>query len=293
MPAHIYIRTGQYVKSAKSNADAAAVDENYFKVTGANGLYATMYYGHNLQFESAAAMFAGNLGEARKAAQRTVALVDPIADQMLMVEPYALQDLIVMVRFGQWDDILKAKPPAPTRLVQTALYHHAHGAALAGTGKVAEAEADLGALTAAAAKIPKDAMLGVANSAAAVAALAIADLTARIADAKGDSAAAITAFSNAMAAEDHLGYNEPPDWLLPERERLGAVLIKAGRFADAERVFRADLAKNIGNPRSLYGLSRALEGQKKYAAAETRTSFDKAWAGADVTLADDLYGTRR
>ncbi len=68
MPAHIYIRTGQYAKSAKSNADAAAVDEQYFKVAGANGFYATMYYGHNLQFESSAAMFAGNLAQARAAA---------------------------------------------------------------------------------------------------------------------------------------------------------------------------------------------------------------------------------
>ena len=70
-------------------------------------------------------------------------------------------------------------------------------------------------------------------------------------------------------------------------------MLKAGRFADAERVFRADLAKNIGNPRSLYGLYRALEGQKKYAATETKGSFEKAWAGADVTLGDDLYGARR
>ena len=78
----------------------------------------------------------------------------------------------------------------------------------------------------------------------------------------------------------------------PSRERLGAVLLTAGRFAEAERVFRADLEKNIGNPRALYGLYRALEGQKKDA-AETRAQFDKAWAAADVTLADDLYGTRR
>ena len=126
-----------------------------------------------------------------------------------------------------------------------------------------------------------------------MAAVAIADLTARIADAKGDTAAAIKGFTAAVAAEDKLGYNEPPDWLNPERERLGAVLLKAGRYAEAEKVFRADLAKNIGNPRSLYGLYRALEGQKKAAAAEAKASFDKAWAGADVTLGDDLYGSRR
>jgi hypothetical protein len=292
MPAHIYIRTGDYAKSAKSNADAAAVDEKYFKATGANGFYATMYYGHNLQFESAAAMFAGNLAEARKAAQRTTALADPIADQMVMIEPFAVQDLIVMVRFGQWSDILQTKAPVPTRLLQTALYHHAHGAALAATGNVPGAEADLAALKAAAAKLPKDAMMGAVNAASDVTNVAAADLAARIADAKGDASAAITAFTAAVAAEGHLGYNEPPDWLLPERERLGAVLLQAGRFADAERVFRADLAKNTGNPRALYGLYRALNGQKKDAAAETKTSFDKAWAAADVTLGDDLYARR-
>src|SRR6185436_1924183 len=142
MPAHIYIRTGQYAKSANSNAVAAAVDEKYFKQTGANGFYATMYYTHNLQFESAAAMYAGNLAEARAAAQRTVKIADPIADQMVMIEPYAQQDISVLVRFGQWADILATKPPAPTRVLQTALYHFAHGAALAATGKVSEAEAD-------------------------------------------------------------------------------------------------------------------------------------------------------
>ncbi len=293
MPAHIYIRTGQYARSAKSNADAAAVDEKYIAATGANGLYPMMYYTHNVQFESAAAMFAGNLAQARAAAERTVKIANPVADQMVMIEPFAAQDLAVLVRFGQWASILEAKPPAPTRLVQSALYHFAHGAALAATGKITEAEADLAALKAAAAKLPADAMLGAANSAADVTAVAIADLTARIAAAKGDTAAAIKSFTAAVAADDKLGYNEPPDWLNPVRERLGALLLKSGRHAEAEKVFRADLQKNVGNPRSLYGLYRALEGQKNAAAAEAKASFDKAWAGADVTLTDDLYGSRR
>ncbi|MEY4093806.1 MAG: hypothetical protein RLZZ53_1005, partial [Acidobacteriota bacterium] len=245
MPAHIYIRTGQYAKSAKSNADAAAVDERYFKATGATGgLYAAMYYSHNLQFESAAAMYAGHLAQARAAAQHTVKIADPIADQMVMIEPFVAQELNVLVRFGQWADILETKPPASSRVVQSAFYYFAHGAALAASGKIGEAEADLASLKAAAARIPGDAMVGASNTAAAVVAVAVADLTARIADAKGDTAGAISGFTAAVAAEDKLGYNEPPDWLNPERERLGAVLLKAGRFADAERVFRADLTKN-------------------------------------------------
>ena len=294
MPAHVYIRTGQYARSAKSNADAAAVDEKYFKAAGVSeGLYPMMYYTHNLQFESAAAMYAGNLAQARSAAQRTVKIADPMADQMVMIEPFAAQDLVVLVRFAQWQEILAAKPPAPSRLMQTIIYHFAHGAALAGTGKPMEAGFDLAAMKTAAAKLPSDAAVGPANSAADVAAVAIADLTARIADAKGDTAAAIKGFTAAVAAEDKLGYNEPPDWLNPERELLGQTLLKARRYAEAEKVFRADLEKNVGNPRSLFGVYRALEAQKKPGVAEAKAAFDKAWAGADVVLRDEPAAARR
>ena len=293
MPAHVYIRTGQYAKSAKSNADAAAVDEKYIKATGATGLYPMMYYSHNLQFESAAAMFSGNLAQAQAAAQRTVQFADPIADQMVMIEPFAAMELAVATRFGMWGLVLGTKPPAPTRVVHSALYHFAKGAALVGMGKTVEAEAELASLKQFAAKIPADAMVGAANSAADVVAVAVADLTARIAEAKGDTAGAIAGFTRAVAAEDRLGYNEPPDWLIPERERLGATLFKAGKYAEAERVFRADLKKNVGNPRSLFGLWRSLEAQKKADAAAAKALFDKAWADADVPLGDDLYSTKK
>jgi hypothetical protein len=293
MPAHVYIRTGQYAKSAKSNADAAAVDEKYFKATGAQGMYAAMYYTHNLQFESAAAMYAGNFAQARDAAQRTVRIADPIADQMVMIEPFAAQELHVLVRFGRWDEIIGSKPPPATRLLQTALYHFARGAALAATGKPSEAAVDLAALETAASKLPKDAMVGAANSGADVLAVAIADLSARIAQAKGDHAAAIKGFTAAVAAEDQLGYNEPPDWLHPERELLGQALLAARRFAEAEQVFRADLERNVGNPRALFGVYRALEAQRKPGAAAAKAAFDKAWAGADVTLSYDTNGARR
>ncbi|MGH9386998.1 MAG: tetratricopeptide repeat protein [Vicinamibacterales bacterium] len=292
MPAHIYIRTGEYARSAKANAIAAEVDEKYFRGGASKGFYAMAYYGHNLQFESAAAMYAGAFAQARAAAQKTVALADPIADQMAMIEPFAAQELMVLVRFGRWNDVLTAaaKAPAPTRTVQTALYHFARGAALAGTGKAAAAETELRSLKDIAAKIPKEAMVSPNNHGADVAAVAAADLTGRIAEANGDLTAAVAGFTAAVAAQDRLGYNEPPDWLLPERERLGAVLLKAKRASQAEAVFREDLVKHVGNPRSLYGLFRSLEAQKKPEATEIRQQFDRAWKDADVALDDDLYG---
>jgi tetratricopeptide (TPR) repeat protein len=293
MPAHIYIRTGQYARSAKSNEAAARVDEQYFKKAGQQGIYPVMYYGHNLQFESAAAMFAGNYAQAAKAARQTVELVDPVAEQMAMAEPYALQDGWVALRFGRWDDALKVKVPASGRTVQTALAHFVHGAALAGQGKVAEAEESRASMQAAAAKIGEDVMISAGNSGRALLAVAAADLDGRIAWAKKDTAAAVAAFTRAVDAEDRLSYNEPPDWLLPERERLGAVLLAAGRAANAESVFRKDLDRNVGNPRSLFGLWKALEAQQKGEAAAARTRFEEAWTSADVTLAPDLFGAPR
>ena len=283
MPAHIYIRTGEYARSAHANAVAAAVDETYFKATGASGMYAVMYYGHNLQFESAAAMFAGNFAEASAAAQRTVKMADPIADQMAMIEPFAAMELFVLVRFEKWNEVLSAKAPVASRTVQSAIFHWARGAALAGAGRAGEAASELQALTDAVTRIPKDAMVGPANAAVDVGAVAQADLTGRVAEAKGDIAGAITGFTAAAAAEDRLGYNEPPDWLLPEREMLGRALMRAGKPARAETVFRADLTRNVGNPRSLFGVWQSLDAQKK-PAADAKARYEKAWTSADVAM---------
>lgn len=290
MPSHIYIRTGEYARSARTNAAAAAVDEAYFGPRGAQTFYAMSYYGHNLQFESASAMFAGNLAEARASAARTVKLADPVADQMAMLEPFASQELFVLVRFGQWRDILAgtSHPPKMSRTLQTGFFHWARGAALAATGKSAEADQALAALKGAASRVPRDAMVGPVNWGGDVLAVAIADLTGRIAEAKGDHTGAIAAYTAAVAAEDKLGYNEPPDWLLPERERLGVVRLASGDGAGAEAVFRAELLKHPGNPRALFGVWKSLEAQKRNATAAMR-DFKAAWSAADITLGPDLY----
>ena len=101
MPAHIWIRTGDYRGAARTNAVAASIDEKYVQATGATGFYPTMYYGHNVQFESAAAMYAGNLAQARTAGAKIARLVDPMAGDMAMLQPFALQEMLALVRFEQ------------------------------------------------------------------------------------------------------------------------------------------------------------------------------------------------
>ena len=158
--------------------------------------------------------------------------------------------------------------------------------------RVDEAEMERTQLRAAAARVPETALFGGSGleSARAVVAIAGTVLDARIAEARRQNDAAITAWTNAVATVDRLAYDEPPVWFYPVRESLGAALLKAGRSADAERVFREDLVRHPRNARSLLGLHEALVQQKKDAdAAWIDAEFREAWKNADskVTV-DDL-----
>ena len=92
----------------------------------------------------------------------------------------------------------------------------------------------------------------------------------------------------AAAAQDALTYDEPEPWPWSVRETLGAVLLKAGRAAEAEKVFRTDLEKNPGSGRTLFGLTMSLDAQGRTAeAAIVRREFDDAWKQATSPLSVD------
>ena len=110
-------------------------------------------------------------------------------------------------------------------------------------------------------------------------------LAGEIAAKRGDLASAERLLRAAVAEQDTHWFSEPPPWYFPVRQSLAAVLLQAGRAADAERVYREDLRRNPGNGWSLFGLARSLEAQGKTGqAAEVEAQFRKAWATADVAL---------
>jgi predicted Zn-dependent protease len=110
-------------------------------------------------------------------------------------------------------------------------------------------------------------------------------LAAEMAAKAGDMASAERLLRAAIAEQDTHWFTEPPPWYFPVRQSLGAVLLQAGRPADAEVVYREDLRRNPGNGWSLYGLSQSLKAQGKATeAGQTDALFRTAWAQADVTI---------
>jgi len=90
---------------------------------------------------------------------------------------------------------------------------------------------------------------------------------------------------SAAALEDNPDFSEPPDWLSPTRESLGATLLVAGRSSEAESVFREDLKRNPRNPPSLFGLAECLRAEGKAAeASAVQRQFAQGWRNADARL---------
>jgi hypothetical protein len=91
--------------------------------------------------------------------------------------------------------------------------------------------------------------------------------------------------------EDSLVYTEPSEFHFPPRLALGAVLLQAGRAAEAEIVYWEDLRRHRENGWALFGLLQALRAQNKTAdAALTESRFKVAWSRADVTLTASRFG---
>ncbi len=270
MAGHVYIRTGDFDSAVKTNELAAAADRAYIQAKGGQGMYPAMYYSHNLHFIAACASMDGDYAEAHKAAAMLVAHVGPME-----------------LRFQKWDQILSEPPPDPDMKTTTVFWHFARGMALAGKGKISEAEAEYKTVSAAEAATPPDAIfqMPINNKAKDILKIAEYVLGAKIAITKHDSSAALRLLRQAVAIQDTLNYGEPPDWFFPVRESLGAALLLSGNASEAEKVFRDDLDRNPRNPRSLFGLREALKTQNRaYDAQFVDKLFQAAWKSTDIKL---------
>jgi tetratricopeptide (TPR) repeat protein len=284
MPAHIMQRVGRYEDAAEANRNGVAADLAYFAMTTPLDYY-VMYTSHNYQFLAYSSAMEGRRAETMEAARQSRALV---SDDMLLAMPgadwYVAELYAAMVRFGRWDDILAEPAPNPKLSGLTGAYLYAKAMALAAKGRVDEAKIQLAELEKLEAALAAEHNAGL-NRLKDVLAVAILAAKARLVVAERKTDDAIAILREAVAKEDRLAYSEPADWFFPVRHVLGAALIEAGRAAEAETIYREDLARNPNNGWALYGLTQSLRAQgRDLDARATQQQFEAAWKNADVKL---------
>jgi tetratricopeptide (TPR) repeat protein len=291
MPAHIYIRTGNYEEGWRLNTVAVKGYYDYLgKYSPVSG-NTPLYLIHNLHMQAACANMDGRYADAIKASIDTRASFDSswmsIPDFMgTFIQYVYMTPLLTEVRFGKWDDILREPVIAPDYIYADLLSHYARGIAFARTGRLDQALQELQALQKDTAhpqlKAPAP---NYSNPGINGGRVAERILTGVIAESQGHLQASIEAFQTAVLIEDAMIYDEPKDWQQPARQFLGAVLIRNGQFKEAEKAFREDLAMNPKNGWSYSGLAQALaaQGREKEAAAVTARAR-KAFARSDSRI---------
>jgi tetratricopeptide (TPR) repeat protein len=285
MPSHIDVRTGRWPMAAEANERAIIVDEAYRALSPRQGFY-RLYMAHDHHFLSYVSMMEGRSARSLSAAREMLAEVpaDFAKTNATLMDPYLFIEVEALMRFGKWEELLKVKEPAKHFPVTRAMWRFGRGVALAALGRTDEAHREHGRLKEQIAAIPPEAMT-IVNKAHDVLGIADLVLAGEIAFHEGDISGAIEALRAATMIEDRLVYMEPPEWMIPVRHPLGAMLIEAKMPAEAEREYREDLRRWPENGWSLNGLARALRAQgRESEAAEIERRFAKAWSRADVKI---------
>jgi tetratricopeptide (TPR) repeat protein len=288
MPSHIDIRCGRWQEAVETNIKAVEADRRYRKIAGPPVGFINVYVAHNRHMLAYAAMMTGQRALAMKHIRAMVAQLpaDFLKENALLAEGFVAMPMEVMVRFGMWNEILAEPDNYADYMTGTRAFHHAARAiAFAAKGDPENARKEQAIFLEKAKLVPKEETLG-NNTAEDLLALAQHMTEGEILIRENKLDAGIAELREAIKLEDTLKYDEPPGWLIPIRHSLGATLMQNGRYAEAEQVYREDLARLPDNGWSLYGLAESLRAQKKdlKEAKATEAKFKKIWADADLKI---------
>ncbi|NRF39486.1 lipopolysaccharide assembly protein LapB [Pedobacter foliorum] len=289
MPSHIYINTGDYHLGSLSNINAVKTDSIYSTACHAQGVYPLAYYPHNYHFLAATATLEGNSSLAWQAAlqvqKHTAKDIMRLPDWGTLQHYYTIP-YYVAVKLSMWDTILSLSPPPKDLVYPKAIWHYAKGMAYLGKKEVANAQKEMKALSALVVDTTlQDLTIWNINTTADLVQIASKVLQAGIAVKQKQTDQAITLLKEAIVLEDKLNYNEPPDWFFSVRHHLGAVLLNAGKYNEAEEIYLQDLQTWKKNGWALAGLYKSQLKQNKINQAEkTKKVLDKAWQYADFSL---------
>lgn len=288
MPSHIDIRRGRWQQAIDTNVKAVAADKRYRNIVGPPTGLLPVYAAHNRHMLAFGALMTGQRELAMKHVRAMTAEIPAkfVKENAAFADGFFAVPLEVLVRFGRWDEILAEPNKYPKDMPFVRAFHHAARAtAYTAKGDTAKARKEQTLFVEGAKLVPPETQLG-NNSAAAVISLTTHMLEGEILVAEQKVDAGIAELQTAVKEEDALKYDEPPAWMIPVRHSLGAVLMKMRRFAEAEQVYRDDLARLPDNGWSLFGLAESLREQKKNddEVASLNAKFQKTWAKADTKI---------
>lgn len=291
MPSHIYIRVGRYEDAVKVNKKAILADEDYISQCFSQGMYPLGYYPHNIHFLWSASSLLGDSKTAIDAAKKAAEKV-PVSElvELPFLQDFASTPLLAYLRFGKWNEILTIPYPGDNYKHLKLIYHYARGIAFLRKDNLPEASQELEALQ----ELSKDPELetiiaNYTNPSSKIIKVAIEVLSGEIENFKGNTSEAIEHLKKAVVFEDALTYSEPTPWHIPTRQTLGYILLKNKNYAEAEKIYKEDLAINRQNGWSLMGLYKSLNAQNKTKEAkEIKDEFDKAWQHSDLKISSSI-----
>lgn len=291
MPSHIDVLRGRWQEAIEANSKAITADAAYRDAALVPPDFYRLYMSHNHHMKAYAAMMVGRREVAMTSIRELVDEIpsDWLRENAIWADGFIAMPYEVMMRFGRWEEILDEPEPADYLPFTRSMHHAARAVALAALDRPEEARVEQSTFVELRSMVPDEAFFGnnMANDL-----LGVADrlVEGEILYREGAKEAGIEALDEAATLEDALNYDEPPDWIQPIRHALGATLMQEGRYADAETVYREDLARLPENGWSLYGLARALRLQGKTdEAAVIQARFDAVWTGADTELRSSCF----
>ena len=261
MPSHTFNEIGRWGESVRANLQAWHSDQ---KAEIGEGF--AIYPSHNLHMLLYAASMDGQGAIAIQAGRDYAKLTGD-----------SFYHVLTLIRFGRFDEVA-AVTARPKATIPGGLWDFAQGYARLREGEPDMARVYLARVLAAADSSKAMFRVHSAQQLLGTVGLILEGELHRVA---GDPAAAIASFQRAASVEDSMPYDEPEPLPFAARHWLGAALLEAGRFSDAERVYREELADHPHNGWSLIGLRQALAGQGK---ADPMVDQDLAesWARSDT-----------
>jgi tetratricopeptide (TPR) repeat protein len=268
MPSHTWNEVGRWGDSVRANLAAWHSDQK-----AAIGEGFAIYPEHNLHMLLYAASYDGQGAIATRAGKDYAKLTGN-----------TFYEVLTLMRFGRFDEVLEVTN-RPKAEIHGGLWDFAQGYA-----HLKQGNADFAGVYLARLKKAAETSKAVFRNHSAKDLLGIAAgiLDGEMLRMAGNLDGAIASFQRAAATQDGLVYDEPEPLPFHAYHWLGAALIEAKRFDEAEKAYRTELKDHPHNGWSLLGLQQALKG-KGAASPEVDADLAASWSRADTWIRSSRF----